>query len=259
MALNVFYRCSNGVVLPFLMLLIFLSSDARVWKMITYPTEHSWIISAVRGTNEVSMWNLETDHRQMVLWASNAPPLSCTQTGHTTLCAMYAGYINIARVFFWPAVPICDYASGTSIDPPHPTSLCLLLTMSSCPHYFIETNYYTTVWNIFHDNALKKQLRQFQLQFQLSVIMIGWHWYLSKGPPYLARHSSCFIFHSFASIIFARSGRHTNALTFVRSAFSGCYLGWARRIYSTRRNSESHPGVWRTLESDNKVMYKNKK
>lgn len=68
-------------------------TGARVRKVITHPTENSWIISAVQGNNEISMWNLETDHRQMVLWASNAPPLSRTQTGHT-VCAMYAGCID---------------------------------------------------------------------------------------------------------------------------------------------------------------------
>ncbi|XP_011693083.1 PREDICTED: phosphoinositide 3-kinase regulatory subunit 4-like, partial [Wasmannia auropunctata] len=68
-------------------------TGARVRKVITHPTEHSWIISAVQGNNEISMWNLETDQRQMVLWASNAPPLSRTQTGHT-VCAMYAGCID---------------------------------------------------------------------------------------------------------------------------------------------------------------------
>ncbi|KYN01884.1 Phosphoinositide 3-kinase regulatory subunit 4 [Cyphomyrmex costatus] len=66
---------------------------ARVRKVITHPTEHSWIISAVQGNNEISMWNLETDQRQMVLWASNAPPLSRTQAGHT-VCAMHAGCID---------------------------------------------------------------------------------------------------------------------------------------------------------------------
>ncbi|KAG5332495.1 PI3R4 kinase, partial [Acromyrmex charruanus] len=68
-------------------------TGARVRKVITHPTEHSWIISAVQGNNEISMWNLETDQRQMVLWASNAPPLSRTQAGHT-VCAMYAGCID---------------------------------------------------------------------------------------------------------------------------------------------------------------------
>ncbi|KYN31737.1 Phosphoinositide 3-kinase regulatory subunit 4 [Trachymyrmex septentrionalis] len=68
-------------------------TGARVRKVITHPTEHSWIISAVQGNNEISMWNLETDQRQMVLWASSAPPLSRTQAGHT-VCAMYAGCID---------------------------------------------------------------------------------------------------------------------------------------------------------------------
>lgn len=68
-------------------------TGARVRKVITHPTEHSWIISAVQGNNEISMWNLETDHRQMVLWASNTPPLSRTSTGHS-VCAMYAGCID---------------------------------------------------------------------------------------------------------------------------------------------------------------------
>ncbi|KMR04641.1 phosphoinositide 3-kinase regulatory subunit 4 [Lasius niger] len=68
-------------------------TGARVRKVITHPTEHSWIISAVQGNNEISMWNLETDHRQMVLWASSAPPLSRTQTGHS-VCAMYTGCID---------------------------------------------------------------------------------------------------------------------------------------------------------------------
>ncbi|XP_050460541.1 phosphoinositide 3-kinase regulatory subunit 4 [Cataglyphis hispanica] len=68
-------------------------TGARVRKVITHPTEHSWIISAVQGNNEISMWNLETDHRQMVLWASSAPPLSRTQAGHS-VCAMYAGCID---------------------------------------------------------------------------------------------------------------------------------------------------------------------
>ncbi|OAD59023.1 Phosphoinositide 3-kinase regulatory subunit 4 [Eufriesea mexicana] len=68
-------------------------TNARVRKVITHPTEHSWIISAVQGNNEISMWNLETDFRQMVLWASSAPPLSHSQGGHS-VCAMYSGCID---------------------------------------------------------------------------------------------------------------------------------------------------------------------
>ncbi|KOX70771.1 Phosphoinositide 3-kinase regulatory subunit 4 [Melipona quadrifasciata] len=70
-------------------------TNARVRKVITHPTEHSWIISAVQGNNEISMWNLETDFRQMVLWASSAPPLSHSQGGHS-VCAMYSGSIDNA-------------------------------------------------------------------------------------------------------------------------------------------------------------------
>ncbi|KAK0078672.1 hypothetical protein PV325_002204 [Microctonus aethiopoides] len=68
-------------------------TGARVRKVITHPTEQSWIISAVQGNNEISMWNLETGFRQMVLWASSAPPLSHTQEGHS-ICAMHAGSID---------------------------------------------------------------------------------------------------------------------------------------------------------------------
>ncbi|XP_012287746.1 phosphoinositide 3-kinase regulatory subunit 4 isoform X2 [Orussus abietinus] len=68
-------------------------AGARVRKVITHPTEHSWIISAVQGNNEISMWNLETGFRQMVLWASNAPPLSHSQGGHS-VCAMHSGSVD---------------------------------------------------------------------------------------------------------------------------------------------------------------------
>uniref|UniRef100_A0A0C9R475 non-specific serine/threonine protein kinase n=1 Tax=Fopius arisanus TaxID=64838 RepID=A0A0C9R475_9HYME len=66
---------------------------ARVRKVITHPTEQSWIISAVQGNNEISMWNLETGFRQTVLWASGAPPLSHSQEGHS-VCSMHAGTVD---------------------------------------------------------------------------------------------------------------------------------------------------------------------
>lgn len=65
----------------------------RVRKVITHPTEPSWIISAVQGNNEISMWNLETGFRQMVFWASTAPPLSRSQNGHS-VCAMHSGCVD---------------------------------------------------------------------------------------------------------------------------------------------------------------------
>lgn len=68
-------------------------TGARVRKVITHPTENSWIISAVQGNNEISMWNLETAFRQTVFWASSAPPLSLSQEGHS-VCAMHSGTVD---------------------------------------------------------------------------------------------------------------------------------------------------------------------
>lgn len=51
-------------------------SATRIRKIIPHPTENNWLISTSHGNNEVSVWNIETGHRQAALWASNAPPLS---------------------------------------------------------------------------------------------------------------------------------------------------------------------------------------
>lgn len=51
-------------------------SATRIRKIIPHPIESSWLISTSHGNNEVSVWNIETGHRQAALWASNAPPLS---------------------------------------------------------------------------------------------------------------------------------------------------------------------------------------
>lgn len=50
--------------------------DYRIRKVAAHPTEPSWLISASHGNNEVSIWNIETGHREGALWASNAPPLT---------------------------------------------------------------------------------------------------------------------------------------------------------------------------------------
>ncbi|XP_066593358.1 phosphoinositide 3-kinase regulatory subunit 4 isoform X2 [Prorops nasuta] len=68
-------------------------NGARIRKVIAHPTIPSWIISSVQGNNEISIWNLETDFRQLVFWASNAPPLSRSQSGHS-VCAMHTGTID---------------------------------------------------------------------------------------------------------------------------------------------------------------------
>ncbi|XP_067007759.1 phosphoinositide 3-kinase regulatory subunit 4 [Anabrus simplex] len=69
-------------------------TSARVRQLIRHPTEPSWVLSAVQGNNEISMWNLETQFRQTVLWASSAPPLSHTQGNPNSVCSMYAGSVD---------------------------------------------------------------------------------------------------------------------------------------------------------------------
>lgn len=51
-------------------------SGTRIRKVMPHPTEPSWLFSTSHGHNEVSIWNIETGHRQAALWASNTPPLS---------------------------------------------------------------------------------------------------------------------------------------------------------------------------------------
>lgn len=53
------------------------SSD-KIKKVISHPTEPSWIISSVNGNNKILMWNLETKSLEKILWGSSAPPLSQT-------------------------------------------------------------------------------------------------------------------------------------------------------------------------------------
>lgn len=58
--------------------------DFRIRKVAAHPTEPSWLISASHGNNEVSIWNIETGHREGVLWGSNAPPLTRETMVRTT-------------------------------------------------------------------------------------------------------------------------------------------------------------------------------
>ncbi|GLH13555.1 Phosphoinositide 3-kinase regulatory subunit 4 [Gryllus bimaculatus] len=75
-------------------------TGARVRQLIRHPTEPSWVLSAVQGNNEISMWNLETQFRQSVLWASTAPPLSHTQVNAHSVCAMYGGSVDRSPFVF---------------------------------------------------------------------------------------------------------------------------------------------------------------
>ncbi|KAI8517018.1 phosphoinositide-3-kinase, regulatory subunit 4 [Branchiostoma belcheri] len=64
-------------------------TGARVRKLCMHPSQQSWVISAVQGNNEVSMWDMETGARQMTLWASSAPPLSTSQASNHSVFGMY--------------------------------------------------------------------------------------------------------------------------------------------------------------------------
>ncbi|XP_065349993.1 phosphoinositide 3-kinase regulatory subunit 4 [Cloeon dipterum] len=72
---------------------------SRVRRLAKHPTESSWVLSAVQGNNEVSMWNMETGFRQVVLWASNTPPLSQSQASSNSVCGMYTGLADRGAPF----------------------------------------------------------------------------------------------------------------------------------------------------------------
>ncbi|XP_055904025.1 phosphoinositide 3-kinase regulatory subunit 4 [Eupeodes corollae] len=70
-------------------------SDSWIRKVACHPTEPSCLISATQSNNEVSIWNIETGHRQTVLWASNAPVLSNTSLNDpSTSCGILAGVVD---------------------------------------------------------------------------------------------------------------------------------------------------------------------
>lgn len=66
--------------------------DSRIRKVVPHPTEPSWLISSSHGNNEVSIWNVETGHRQAALWASNAPPLSKETNANANVNCYYFNF-----------------------------------------------------------------------------------------------------------------------------------------------------------------------
>lgn len=64
---------------------------APVRRVSMHPKESSWVVSAVSGNNEISMWDMETQSRHRTLWASTKPPLSLTQVCNDSVCGMYVG------------------------------------------------------------------------------------------------------------------------------------------------------------------------
>ncbi|XP_055384778.1 phosphoinositide 3-kinase regulatory subunit 4 [Condylostylus longicornis] len=70
-------------------------SDSWIRKITCHPTEPSCLISASQSNNEVSIWNIETGHRQTVLWASAAPVLSNTSMNNpSTSCGILTGVVD---------------------------------------------------------------------------------------------------------------------------------------------------------------------
>ncbi|XP_077160519.1 phosphoinositide 3-kinase regulatory subunit 4 [Paroedura picta] len=64
-------------------------SRARIRRLLMHPLSQSWVIAAVQGNNEVSMWDMETGDRRFTLWASSAPPLSEQQTSPHSVHGIY--------------------------------------------------------------------------------------------------------------------------------------------------------------------------
>lgn len=64
-------------------------SRARVRRLSMHPLYQSWVIAAVQGNNEVSMWDMETGDRRFTLWASSAPPLSELQPSSHSVHGLY--------------------------------------------------------------------------------------------------------------------------------------------------------------------------
>ncbi|XP_048405605.1 phosphoinositide 3-kinase regulatory subunit 4 isoform X2 [Stegostoma tigrinum] len=62
---------------------------ARIRRLLMHPLCQSWVIAAVQGNNEVSMWNMETGDRRFTLWASSAPPLSEMQPSPHSIHGIY--------------------------------------------------------------------------------------------------------------------------------------------------------------------------
>ncbi|XP_011189756.2 phosphoinositide 3-kinase regulatory subunit 4 [Zeugodacus cucurbitae] len=70
-------------------------NGSRIRKVACHPTEPSYLISASQSNNEVSLWNIETGHRQAVLWASTTPVLSNIQMSETsTSCGLLSGVVD---------------------------------------------------------------------------------------------------------------------------------------------------------------------
>ncbi|XP_070561673.1 phosphoinositide 3-kinase regulatory subunit 4-like isoform X2 [Ptychodera flava] len=111
-------------------------AGARVRQLLMHPMHQSWVISAVQGNNEVSMWDMETGARQMTLWASTTPPLSQSQqASNHAVNAMYCSPADGSpllltagsdmRIRYWDlAYPQSSYViTGGANDHLHQTAI----------------------------------------------------------------------------------------------------------------------------------------
>lgn len=62
-------------------------AESRIRNLII-PEKSGEVLASVQGNNEVGLWNMESQFRQLVLWASTSPLLSTNQTNSHSVTAM---------------------------------------------------------------------------------------------------------------------------------------------------------------------------
>ena len=70
-----------------------IDSNWRFWSKICILKTLSFflpgeVLASVQGNNEVGLWNMESQFRQLVLWASSSPLLSTNQSNSQSVTAM---------------------------------------------------------------------------------------------------------------------------------------------------------------------------
>ena len=60
------------------------SAGSRIRRVIPHPGISSCILTACQGNNEIAAWNMETQQRELTLWASPNPPLVHSQVKKLT-------------------------------------------------------------------------------------------------------------------------------------------------------------------------------
>lgn len=65
-------------------------SESRIRQLVAQPGPY--VLASVQGNNEVGLWNMESQFRQLALWASAAPILSKDRVrrADATVCATFA-------------------------------------------------------------------------------------------------------------------------------------------------------------------------